>query len=112
MKNKLVLLFSFILCSCNLTQIQKFKVSNYYYAWGEFKEIAEEKYLVRERLHIAEFRDNINQLCYISVPLSYHENYVKVKYTGKEVIYNVEFASYNATLKKSNNGWVFVEGGN
>lgn len=94
---KLLLLISLILCSCVNIKSYTFKVIAYYYSsvWRNDS--------IRETIHIAEFEDNIHQNCYLEVPLSFHEEKIKVYYTGDNKEYHINRQRYN--FYGYSNGW-------
>ena len=94
---KLLLVLALLLCGCSKVKTYTFKVIAYYYSrvWVSDN--------ITETIHIAMFNDNINQKCYLQVPLSYHEDKIKVRYTGNNKEYHINTQKNN--FYGYSNGW-------
>ena len=98
---KLLLLLPLLLCSCNDSKPKDYKTFDvisyaYSYQTSEVQDYTHD-------CHIAVFKDDVKQYCYVEVPYEYHETAINVKYTGKMIWYYV----YGIQARVYNYGWEF-----
>lgn len=100
MKKLLLLVLPLLLAGCKNSepaeQSKMFSVACYVYSY-QTSEVQE----YTHDCHIAVFKDDVKQYCYVEVPYEYHETTINVKYTGKMIWYRV----YGIETRVYNYGW-------